>query len=154
MRRGPDADRHNAVSSTELTRDAFEARLKELVSGSPETEENSNCLECVGCSGCSHSTFCSGSQSLVRCHYCVQCALCSDCTHCRVSQRLVNCQHCIQSESCTNCAYVVHSLRLTGCSYCFGCVGLSGRDFFILNQPYDSTAYFAVTRRLTKELGL
>jgi hypothetical protein len=49
---------------------------------------------------------------------------------------------------------VIRSLRLTGCSYCFGCVGLSGRDFFILNEPYDRNTYFHVTRRLARELGL
>ena len=30
-----------------------------------------------------------------------------------------------------------------------GCVGLSRKDFHILNKPYDRSAYFAITARLT-----
>ena len=45
-------------------------------------------------------------------------------------------------------------VSLTGCSYCFGCVGLSQRDFHILNEPYGRRDYFAIAKRLTQELRL
>lgn len=45
-----------------------------------------------------------------------------------------------------------HSTRLSGCAYCFGCVGLSGVDFYILNEPYRRADYFAITEQLMQEL--
>jgi len=45
-------------------------------------------------------------------------------------------------------------LPLVNCSYCFGCVGLSGKDFYVLNEPYERRDYFALTERLAKELKL
>jgi hypothetical protein len=48
----------------------------------------------------------------------------------------------------------VRSIGCTGSSYCFGCVGLSGADFHILNERYSRDEYFALTRRLASELGL
>jgi hypothetical protein len=44
-------------------------------------------------------------------------------------------------------------VAITGSSYCFGCVGLSGADFSILNQRYEREAYFATVRRLLRELS-
>jgi hypothetical protein len=44
-------------------------------------------------------------------------------------------------------------VAVTGSSYCFGCVGLSGMDFAILNQRYSREEYFAITRRLLRELS-
>jgi hypothetical protein len=33
-------------------------------------------------------------------------------------------------------------------------VGLSRKDFHILNEPYDRSAYFALVKKLSRELGL
>lgn len=52
------------------------------------------------------------------------------------------------------CAYLVRSVSCSDCSYCFGCVGLRQADFHILNEPYERADYFAVVRRLERELGL
>jgi len=51
-------------------------------------------------------------------------------------------------------AYLVRSVGCSGCTYCFGCVGLSRRDFFILNKPYDRVMYFAIVSRLARELRI
>jgi hypothetical protein len=48
----------------------------------------------------------------------------------------------------------VRCASLSGCQYCFGCVGLSGKDFHVLNEPYDRKTYFALIARLAKELAL
>jgi len=48
----------------------------------------------------------------------------------------------------------VRSVGCSGCTYCFGCVGLSRRDFYILNEPYDRAAYFETTARLVRDLRL
>jgi hypothetical protein len=60
----------------------------------------------------------------------------------------------VQSENCANSAYVYLSRNLADCTYCFGCVGLSKRDFYILNRPFSRTEYFELTRRLKRELNL
>jgi len=31
---------------------------------------------------------------------------------------------------------------------------LTGKDFYVLNEPYSRSEYFAVTRKLSKEMGL
>ncbi len=48
----------------------------------------------------------------------------------------------------------MRSVGCNGCSYCFGCVGLSRRDFHILNEAYDRATYFEITARLARELGV
>ena len=73
---------------------------------------------------------------------------------CHVHSRgLLGCQHCVECEACSQCSYLVRCHSLTGCQYCFGCVGLSDRDFCVLNQQYERQAYFALVERLSRELA-
>ena len=136
----------------ELDGRSFEARWRALVAGQRAAAENHGCIECVNCRGCNGSTFCRDSDQLVRSHFCVGCGMCSDCSHCRTSKHLSGCQHCVDAENCSFCSYLVRCVAMTASSYCFGCVGLSGVDFHILNQPYERDAYFATVRRLLAEL--
>ena len=64
------------------------------------------------------------------------------------------CAYCVQCENCTGSAYLILCRSLQDCNYCFGCVGLSKKDFHILNVPFSRTEYFKVTNRLRKELGI
>ncbi len=139
---------------SELTSKSFESRLRDLVAGFGRERANYACVECERCTACAHSTFCRDSERLVRCHFCVRCALCTDSSHCRSSKSLIGCQHCIESEGCSSSSYLVRCVSLTGSTYCFGCVGLSQRDFHILNEPYGRRDYFAITKRLTQELRI
>ena len=75
-------------------------------------------------------------------------------THCVGSKSLHACAYCVQSENCTNSAYLTLSRNLSDCTYCFGCVGLTKKDFYILNTPFGRQEYFALTKRLKKELGI
>lgn len=133
---------------------SFERRYRELLGGLRTPSANPGSIECVGCSGCQDSTFCRDSRELCRCHYCVRCELCTDCSHCRGSRALVACTHAVESESSVRSAYIVRCLSVSDCTYLFGCVGLSRKDFHILNEPYERAAYFETTRRLVQELGL
>jgi hypothetical protein len=137
-----------------LDRAAFERRYRELLGGLHGPAENTGCVECVGCRGCQDSTFCRDSENLSRCHYCVRCALCTDSSHCRGSRALVACTHAVDSESSVRSSYIVRSISVTDCTYLFGCVGISRKDFHILNEPYERAAYFDTSRRLMRELGL
>ena len=137
----------------ELSGHEFEKRYRALVVGLAKDRRNESCVECERCTACRGCTFCKDSERLVRCHFCVRCVTCTESLHCRGSKGLIGCQHCLDCESCSQSSYLVRCVALTACQYCFGCVGLSGRDFHVLNEPYDRKAYFQLTERLTRELG-
>ena len=137
-----------------LARAEFESELRRLLQSYEQQTENERCIECAGSERCKDSTFCKSSKALVRCHYCVDSQRCVDSTHCRASRDLMACNHCIACERCAQSSYLVKSIDCTGCTYCFGCVGLSKKDFHILNRPYDRSTYFALTGRLARDLGL
>jgi hypothetical protein len=71
-----------------------------------------------------------------------------DCKQCH------HCAYCVQSENCTSSAYLVLCRNLSDCNYCFGCVGLSKKDFHILNVPFPRAEYFKQVKRLRAEMGL
>lgn len=128
----------------------FEAAFQELLAehrGRSQTNQGS--IECVDCEQCFECTFCRSSSGLVRCHYCHECTRCFNCTHCRDSSELLGCNHCVGSVRCTQSSYLALCVDCTDSSYCFGCVGLSKRDFHILNEPYERRDYFELTLRLS-----
>jgi hypothetical protein len=84
----------------------------------------------------------------------VRCELCNNCSHCVDSKSCHACAYCNQCENCTGSAYLILCRSLQDCNYCFGCVGLSKKDFHILNVPFSRTEYFKITNRLRKELGI
>jgi hypothetical protein len=132
----------------------FEARYRELLAAQQGAIENERCVQCEHCRGCSSSTFCRHSQQLVRCHYCVECEQCTDCSHCQASQGLLSCHHCVDTRSSMGCTYLVRCSAMAQCNYCMGCVGLSNRDYHILNQPYDRSTYFELSQQLLRQLRL
>ena len=138
----------------ELSAREFQKRYEALSSGLELERGNDSCVKCERCVGCSFSTFCQDSERLVRCAYCVRCSMCEGSQHCRESRGLIGCQHCTDCEACSHSSYLIRCRSLTGCQYCFGCVGLSGRDFHVLNEPLDRKSYFQLTQRLSRELGL
>jgi hypothetical protein len=136
------------------TRSEFEAALKKLVAEAGSRTDNQGCLSCERCERSSDSTFCTDCKGVKRCHYCARCEDCIDSSHLTGCTGCLSCSHCTASQRCTGSAYLVRSIGCVGCTYCFGCVGLHKKDFHILNQPYDRSAYFAVVKKLTRELGL
>jgi hypothetical protein len=133
---------------------AFQTRLRELMTSLGRERGNDGCVHCVDCRACQASTFCRDSERLVRCHYCVRCSMCTDCSHCTGSRGLLHCQHCVDSEGSSSSSYLVRCVAVTGCTYCFGCVGISNKDFHILNEPYPRAQYFEITRRLAADLKI
>ena len=85
--------------------------------------------------------------------HCVACDGCSNCSHCVESKGCQSSAYLLQSENCTHSAYLVMSRNLSDCNYCFGCVGLSNKDFHILNVAFPRKEYFEITARLRKESG-
>jgi hypothetical protein len=85
--------------------------------------------------------------------YCVDCHGCTESSHCARSRDLHGCMHCSDSERCRSSAYLVRSVDCSGCTYCYGCVGLTRKDFHILNEPYDRSTYFDMVKKLDRALG-
>jgi hypothetical protein len=133
---------------------SFEARYRALTADFARDRGNTGCVECERCHGCSESTFCKDSERLLRCHFCVRCQACTDSSHCRGCKGMIGCQHSVDCENCVSSSYLVRSAGLSGCTYCFGCVGLSNKDFHILNEPYPRREYFAIVSRLSQELRI
>jgi hypothetical protein len=131
----------------------FEERFR-LLSSALSQGGNEDCVECARCVSCSRCTFCRESERLVGSHYCVRCKSCTECSHCRNCTRLVGCHHCAWSDDCTQSRYLTRCVSLSNCNYCFGCVGLSGKDFHILNEPHSRQEYFKLTQELTRQLRL
>lgn len=136
-----------------LDKRGFEAELRNLVAARQTEHFSEKCVQMENCNGCSFCTFCRNSKDLTRCHYCERCDGCTDCSHCDDSQTLLACQHCQHSSRSVSCSYLNFCTQLSHCHYCFGCVGLNHADFQILNQPYDRSEYFRLTRRLLEHWG-
>lgn len=115
---------------------------------------NPGSYACEGCERCANCMFCRDCDSCYQCTHCVRCELCNNCTHCVECKSCHASAYCLQSESCTGSAYLVLCRNLSDCNYCFGCVGLSKKDFHILNEPFSRKEYFEVTGKLRQALGL
>ena len=147
--RGPKGE---GSDSSSLDPREFTRALAALLAEHGARRDNERCVECWSCSRCSDCTFCKNSKGLVRCNYCVDCEGSVDSNHCVGSRALVRCTHCDQSERCSGSAYLERCTECDDCRYCFGCVGLSGKEFHILNRPYPRGEYFKLTAELRKKL--
>jgi hypothetical protein len=137
-----------------MDRASFEAAFRKLMASPGAQTANVGCIGCERCLGATDSTFCVDCKQIARCQYCTGCEDSSDCAHCTNSRGLRACQHCVECQRCSDSAYLVRSVSCVNCTYCFGCVGLSRKDFHILNEPYDRQTYFATVAKLSRELGV
>jgi hypothetical protein len=138
----------------EITVDDFEARLAELVEQSRAELLNQGSHGSEGCRYCTSCMFCRSCEYCYRCNYCERCQGCSQCTRCQSCSDCHSCAYCVDCERCTGSSFLIRSVDCTDCTYCFGCVGLSKRDFHILNEPYDRTTYFRITEKLKRALRI
>lgn len=139
---------------SQMGRRQFEERFTELARGFSTDQGNPGSYGCTGCQRCTNCMFCKDCDTCYQCTHCTRCKHCSNCSHCVDSNSLTGCAYCVESEACTNSAYLVRCRKLSDCTYCFGCVGLSKKDFHILNVPFSRTEYFKAVARLKKELGI
>ncbi len=130
----------------------YERQLSSLRRLAPP-RDNVSCMGCEQCVGCKDSMFCVRCTNVRSSQYLHDCEDCVEASHSRSSKRLVRCSHCECSENCTGSAYLVDCRGLTSCTYCYGCVDLVGKDFYILNQPYDRDSFFRITRALSDARG-
>jgi hypothetical protein len=132
----------------------FERTLTELKEHYHAAGENTQSYQLVDCRHCGSCMFCKGCDSCHRCTYCESCAACSHSTHCESCVNCHSCAYCTSSNNCVGSKYLEQCESCADCTYCFGCVGLSRKDFHILNEPYDRNTYFQVVAALKKQLRL
>lgn len=111
----------------------------------------------TGSSDLTNCSFCLFSSKLVNCYRSTHSTACQECTyitHCHSCQYCHHSSNCVSSDHCSHSAYLVLCSWCSECTYCFGCVGLHKKDFHILNVRYPRDQYFAITKRLRRELGL
>ena len=126
-------------------------RLTNSFAADPGNPGSYACKDCVRCANCMFSIECEGCYG---CTHCIRCELCNNCSHCVDSRSLNACAYSVQSENCANSAYVYFSRNLSDCTYCFGCVGMTKKDFHILNVGFSRTEYFELVLKLKRELGV
>ena len=150
--RGPSAPRREPEPPV-MTRRQLEAEYQRLRRQFGDSAENPGSFRCQGCRHCAHCMFSQDCEGCYRCTHCTRCKDSSHLTHC------ADCRNCHGSSYCHGCSSCVGSSYLTlchacsDCTYCFGCVGLSKKDFHILNVAYTKSEYFRIVKALEAEPG-
>ncbi len=137
-----------------MTQEQFLKALSDLKAVFASRAENASSFRVEGCVRCTHTTFSTGCADCHRCNYCTDCGNTTFSNHC------IRCTDSHFANNCIDCRRVVHgsflvlSESMRECTYCLGCVGLSGKDFHILNRPYERREYFELERKLLAALGI
>jgi hypothetical protein len=87
-------------------------------------------------------------------HYCEDVMDSRELRHSKRVSESTRGSHLLECSRCRDSAYLVHCRDCADCTYCFGCVGLRGKDFHILNERYDRDTYFQTIVQLAAELRL
>lgn len=140
------------MTTAEIDPRAFERALAELLASHKGAQENPQSFNVKDCRGCTACMFCTSCNGCYRCTHCTSCELCSECTHCVECQSCHASAYCVKSARCVGSKYLERCESCADCTYCFGCVGLSKKDFHILNKPYDRKTYFEIVAKLKKAL--
>jgi hypothetical protein len=137
-----------------MSRREFEAELENLLRTWARDDSNPASVQCERCRRCTSCMFCVDCEECYRCTHSRGCRSSTHLTHCVDCTGCHDCAYCVQSENCTKSSYLVLSRGCSECTYCFGCVGLAGKDFHILNVKYTRSEYFRIVASLEAELGL
>jgi hypothetical protein len=142
------------LEPSKVTKRAFFDEFQRLTRDFTADAGNPSSYACKECERCTACMFCEGCANCYRCTHCEGCRDCSECSHSVECVSCHTCAYCVQSELCVGSAYLTLSRNCADCTYCFGCVGLSRKDFHILNQPYSRKDYFDLVKKLKVELGI
>jgi hypothetical protein len=115
----------------------------------PVDEGNFRCVRCTGCNDC---RFCVDCRDCSECTYCESSVACTGCTQSRGCRDCERTSHSQASRACDGCSYVTLCVGCEDCVHCFGCVGLSGAEFCILNEKHSRKDYQARIGELRAQL--
>ena len=141
-----------SITAAPLDAREFERSLAELKASYSRGAENPQGFQLKDCRSCSACMFCTSCTDCYRCTHCEHSSQCSNCTHCKGCESCHQSAYCTSSARCVGCKYLEKCEACADCTYCYGCVGLSKKDFHILNVPYDKKTYFDLTAKLRKLL--
>ena len=130
----------------------FQRTLTDLKAQYHSAGDNPQSYQLEDCRHCGSCMFCKGCESCYRCTYCEGCEACSHSTHCQSCVNCHSCAYCTGSNNCVGSKYLELCESCADCTYCFGCVGLSRKDFHILNEPYSRSEYFEIVDKLRRAL--
>jgi hypothetical protein len=136
-----------------VTADEFVREYERLVAGHKTSGANIGCVEVKDCTFCIDCVFCERCERCKRSSYATGCVDSIDLTQC---QDCVRCAQTRFSERCVDCldsSYLAYCIACSKCEYCFGCVGLSQKEFHILNQKVSRSEYFRRLKELKALLG-
>jgi hypothetical protein len=134
-----------------MTKAEFAAALAELKRDQHPKDENPGSYRSTECERSINCMFCQGCTDCYRCTHCIECSGVTGSSHCVRCVGCHDCSHCEDSEACTGSAYLIQCSSCIDCTYCYGCVGLTKKEFHILNVAYSRTEYFALLKTLRKE---
>ena len=100
--------------------------------------QNKNCYMCAGTGRAENCYYCN------RVVYCKECVSCFDIYKCELCYECIQCTDCYtvkHSEQCFNSNNLDYCYDCQSCGDCFGCVGLRGSNFCILNKEYEKEEY-------------
>lgn len=72
---------------------------------------------------------------------------------CYESVGFSGCYHCFFIDQCTDCTDCYHSSYLRNCKDCFGCVGLTSKQYCVLNNQLTKDQYEQAIAVIKHELG-
>lgn len=137
-----------------MDRGEFQNEFSRLERWFQNERPNNGCINSTNIQASTLCMFSDGLENCYRCTHCQNCINCSNLSHCDSCISCHSCAYLIDSQYCTQSAYLTRCISCSECNYCFGCVGLSKKDFHILNFKYSRKEYFAIIAKLKKELGL
>jgi hypothetical protein len=146
--------RLNKVAAPTMNRADFERQFLALQRSADAPVQNTGLIACANCTACTDCTFCVRCTKTERSHYCEDVQSSSELRHCRESTGCARSSHLVLAKNCRDSAYLIKCRDCANCTYCFGCVGLRGKDFHILNVAHDRESYFRTTRELALALGV
>ncbi|KIG13695.1 epidermal growth factor receptor [Enhygromyxa salina] len=133
-----------------MTLDDFLSALENLIEDreSSDDEPGVGNFSCEDCRACNHCRFCIGCDTCEDCTYCEECLDCTSGTQCK---RCVGCEkvsYCDDSRDCKESRYLTLCVSCTDCVHCLACVGLTGAEFYVLNEKRTRKEYFALLRQV------
>jgi hypothetical protein len=131
-----------------MTKAEFAAELERLRRAHSGKDDNLGGYRSEGCERCMSCTFCQRCRDCYHCTHCQECVSSTGSAHCLRCTGCHDCSHCEDSESCSGSAYLLSCRSCADCTYCYGCVGLTKKEFHILNVAYKRTEYFALLKQL------
>lgn len=133
-----------------MTLDDFLSALENLIEDRETNDDEPGVgnFSCEDCRACNHCRFCIGCDTCEDCTYCEECMDSTSCTQCKRCVSSEKVSYCDDSRDCKGSRYLTLCVACTDCVHCLACVGLTGSEFYVLNEKRTRKEYFALLRQV------